>query len=266
MLLYLLYMTIKKGKKIQPSIKFPVILLSIFVLGFVAGQYVDLVNIFSKTSKQKTETRQYIGEEITLPAPNLFGSMSVEEAMQNRRSRRAYVENEALTVEQVSQILWSLQGQTADWGGHTVPSAKNAYPLNITLVAKNVTDLAPGVYHYIPENNSLKKVVEDVPANFDEAAVQAQNKSAPVSFIISGDYSLMANVFDGEPRDENVVLEAGHAGQNAYLQAESLGLGTVVSGGLNQDLMKEILKIPAQEDLFYMIPVGVPAAEIETSH
>lgn len=232
----------------------------LFITGYIAAQYINPSSFLKLKSAPPSQERSYIGESITLPAPQIYGAMSVEEAMQNRRSRRAYTE-ESLSLAAVSQILWSLQGQTADWGGRTVPSAKGAYPLHVTVVAKNVTGLPSGVYYYIPGDHSLKLTIDNVPAMFDEAAVQGQNKSAPVSFVISGDYSAMAKAFDGKSNDENVVLEVGHAGQNAYLQVESLGLGTVVSGGFNKDLMKETLNIPSQEDLFYLIPVGVPAAE-----
>lgn len=254
-------------KKTPAPIQFKTVTMAIvFILvGFFIGTIFNRSELNVGQPTVKMEERSYLGGEITLPEPALTSEMSVEEAMQERRSRRAY-SDEALALEDVSQVLWAAQGQTADWGGRTVPSAKGAYPLNVTLVAKNVEGLEPGVYHYQSETHSLKQIMAEIPASFDEAAVQAQNKSAPVALIISGDYQAMAKAFDGKANNENVVLEAGHAGQNVYLQVESLGLGTVVSGGFNQELMQDILNIPAQEDLFYMIPVGVPAAEEVATH
>jgi len=250
-----------KKKTPAPMQSKTVIMAVIFLLiGFALGKTIDTNSLMMDKSEVVMEERVYVGDEISLPKPDLTSRMSVEEAMQSRRSRRAYSE-EAVALEDVSQVLWSVQGQTADWGGRTVPSAKGAYPLNVTLVAKNVEGLDAGVYHYQSETHSLKQIMPEVPASFDEAAVQAQNKSAPVALIISGDYQAMAKAFDGKANNENVILEAGHAGQNAYLQVESLGLGTVVSGGFNQELMQEILSIPVQEDLFYMIPVGIPVEE-----
>lgn len=41
---------------------------------------------------------------IILPAPSLKGTMSVEEALQQRRSRRQFLDRE-LSMEQLSQIL-----------------------------------------------------------------------------------------------------------------------------------------------------------------
>jgi len=253
-------MAAKKNAPFFSKTTFFLILITLLI-GVIAGNYIELQKTFMQYSIP-TDERQYQGESISLPEPDTTGTLSVEAAMQNRRSRRAYTDA-PLTIKQLSQLLWAMQGQTADWGGRTVPSAKNAYPLNITVVAKNVTDVDPAVYHYLPDTHSIRKIMNSIPENFDEAAVQGQNKSAPVAFIISGDYAKMSKAFDGESHDENVVLEAGHVGQNAYLQVESLGLGTVVSGGFNKALMQEVLQIPRQEDIFYLIPVGVPAVEPE---
>jgi SagB-type dehydrogenase family enzyme len=255
------------SKKKSPA-PFPlqaVMLAVVFLLvGFIGGQYLDVNSFMVQEKEVVQEERSYVGEAIELPKPKTVGKMSVEEAMQKRRSRRAYTD-EAVTLSDVSQLAWSLQGQTAEWGGRTVPSAKSAYPLEVTIVVKNVEGLDPGVYHYQPESHTITQVMAEVPSSFDEAAVQAQNKNAPVVFVLSGDYQKMTEAFDGKANDANVVLEAGHAGQNAYLQVESLGLATVVSGGFNKVLLHEVLALPAQEDLFYIIPVGVPAEE-EVSH
>jgi nitroreductase len=83
-----------------------------------------------------------------LPEPRLTSNISVEQAILNRRSIRIYQED-ALTIEEVSQLLWAAQGKTAEWGGRTVPSAGTSYPLEIYLISGKVKDLEIGVYHYI---------------------------------------------------------------------------------------------------------------------
>ena len=47
---------------------------------------------------------------VKLPEPVLKGKVSVEEAITARRSQRSF-SSEALTIQQVSQILWCAQGK-----------------------------------------------------------------------------------------------------------------------------------------------------------
>lgn len=66
--------------------------------------------------------------------------------MSKRRSVREYT-GAALTLEEVSQLVWAAQGITArEFGGRTAPSAGATFPLELYLTVKNVDGIAPGVY------------------------------------------------------------------------------------------------------------------------
>jgi len=247
----------KEMKKANQILAALVVVLSL-LLGYVVGQQRGWFVREAGDGGVGGLEREYVGGSVELPTPSLRGGLSVEAAMKARRSRRSFRE-EPLTIKQVSQLVWSLQGETAEWGGRTTPSAKSAYPLELTVVVKNVEEMDPGVYHYSPNTHSLSKTIEGVPEKFDEAAVQKAGQTSPLVIFISADFSKMTEAFDGEKNDDNVLLEAGHAGQNLYLQVESLGLGTVVMGGFNHGLMQETLKIPSSEVLIYQIPVGIPS-------
>lgn len=54
-------------------------------------------------------------------------------------------------------------------------------------------------------------------------------------------------------------MEAGHVGQNIYLQATSLGLGTVSIGAFEPQTIKELVK--AEGEPLYLMPVGIPQEE-----
>ena len=160
-------------------------------------------------------------------------------------------------------MLWAGQGVTADWGGRTAPSAKSAYPLTLFVVASNVGDLNPGLYRYVPgDHEMLHQLVlvkpGDLKAVIGETIGQNAAKEAPVVVFITGDMEKMAKVYDGKRQDNNVYLEAGHAAQNMYLQAESLGLGMVTMAGFNGEKVKEVLGLPATETVIYAIPIGFP--------
>ncbi len=62
----------------------------------------------------------------------------------------------------------------------------------------------------------------------------------------------------GERGIRYVHIEVGHAGQNLYLQAEALGLGTVAVGAFSDAAVKDLLGI--EEDPLYLMPVGRPAS------
>ena len=53
-----------------------------------------------------------------------------------------------------------------------------------------------------------------------------------------------------------VYIEAGHAAQNMYLQAEPLGLGVCAIGAFYEDEVSELLVLPEGETPVYILSVG----------
>jgi hypothetical protein len=82
---------------------------------------------------------------IPLPVPRTTGPLSLEEAIQARRSVREY-STEPLTIPELAQLLWAAQGITSPSGGRAAPSAGGTYPLELYVVAGSVTGLETGVY------------------------------------------------------------------------------------------------------------------------
>ena len=95
-------------------------------------------------------------KEISLPPPRTKGSMSLEEALAQRRSVRAYTDKPP-SKEDIAQLFWAAQGVTRSWGGRTAPSAGALYPLEIYAVT------AEGAYHYLPAHHRAEvSLQEDV--------------------------------------------------------------------------------------------------------
>ena len=92
---------------------------------------------------------------IPLPEPRRIGPMSVEQAMAERRSVRNFAET-PLTLEQVSQLLWSAQGVSYAPNRRTAPSAGATYPLMVWLVVNRVTGLESGVYRFHQQDHCLE--------------------------------------------------------------------------------------------------------------
>lgn len=192
--------------------------------------------------------------EIKLPAAQLKGGVSLEEALAERRSRRDY-KKEPLVLKEVAQLLWAAQGMTADWGGKTAPSAGATYPLEVYIVVGKVEGLEPGLYHYIPDSHSMKKVLEgDIRRQLSSAALgQECVADAPVTLVVAAVFRRTTGRY-GERGIRYVYIETGHVGQNICLQAEALGLGAVVIGAFRDEMVKGVLKL--KEEPLYLIPVG----------
>jgi SagB-type dehydrogenase family enzyme len=195
------------------------------------------------------------GGAITLPKPNYSSDVSVEEALKNRRSIRKY-KNEPLTLAEVSQLLWAAQGITVSWGGRTAPSAGALYPMEIYLVAGEVEGMEAGVYRYNPKEHVITKQVEgDMRPKLSDAALgQEVIQDAPISLILAAVYERTTQKY-GQRGIRYVHIEVGHIGQNVYLQAETLGLGTVMVGAFDDQKVKDILGLDNEEPLGIM-PVG----------
>lgn len=199
------------------------------------------------------------GQVAELPKPKTRGERSVEEALEKRRSIREYV-REPLGVEEVSQLLWAAQGITEPLRGfRTAPSAGATYPLETYIVVKRngVVGFEPGVYHYDPRGHTLTLVVDgDFSEQLMAAAVdQEWVYEAALNIVITAVFERTTQRY-GDRGVHYVYMEAGHVGQNVYLQATALDLGTVVIGAFYDERVREILAAPREEKPLYIIPIG----------
>jgi hypothetical protein len=80
---------------------------------------------------------------VGLPPPRTQGAVSVEAALQQRRSLRAPAAA-PLSVEELGQLCRAAQGVTDEHGHRTAPSAHAAYPLQVYVLAGAVTGLPGG--------------------------------------------------------------------------------------------------------------------------
>lgn len=194
--------------------------------------------------------------EVQLPEPSKDSDVSIEEALLKRRSIRTYT-GEALTLQEVSQLLWAAQGTTSLRGFRTAPSAAALYPLETYIVVGDVENLSEGVYRYETRGHKLVKVLEgDYRPQLTRASLgQYFVEGGAVYIVFTADYK-RTTLRAGSEGIKYVHMEVGHAAQNVYLQVVSLGLGTVVIGGFSSDRAREILKLPENETPLYFMPVG----------
>ena len=239
--------------------------LVVFILilgGIVVFVYFSRLPKENQIKTMPTPTMSTSEEKIiNLTQPKLKGEASLEKAIFKRRSRRNY-QDKSLTLEQISQILWAGQGITDEKTGfRSVPSAGALYPLDIYLVVgeRGVGGLESGVYHFIPQGHSLKKMMAgDLREEVIRASLgQSFIAQAPVVLVITGEHE-RTTIKYGERGRQYVYMEAGHAAQNIYLQVESLGLGTVTVGAFDEEEIIKILNFPQTHIPLYVMPIGWP--------
>lgn len=206
---------------------------------------------------------------IQLPAVRTEGPVSVEEALSERRSVRRYYPG-TLTLDELGQVLWSAQGVTypieqtpegfqREWRGgfRTAPSAGALYPLEIYVVVGHVDGLKPAVYRYVPVEHALELAAPgDLRAPLSQAAHgQTVISTPPAVLVIAGVVARTAAKY-GERAEQYVLLEAGAAAENVFLQCESLGLATVIVGAFVDEQVKEVLQLPEEEETYVLMPIG----------
>ena len=111
--------------------------------------------------KKEPDTGGEARDIIVLPEPRDSGELSVEEALLERRPARNY-KDEALTLAEISQLLWTAQGITHPGGYRTAPSAGALYSLEVYVVAGNVDGIQAGIYKYRPQGHEMIPLVRKI--------------------------------------------------------------------------------------------------------
>ncbi len=192
---------------------------------------------------------------MSLPPPPSTGAMSLNEALARRRSVREFAHG-VLTLDEISQLVWAIQGVTAP-ELRTAPSAGAAYPLEVYLLVGNAENLAAGIYRYRPGLHRLELVADgDIRLPFADAAVgQTWISKAAMVVVIAAVFERTTSLY-GKRSERYVYTEAGHAAQNLLLQAAALELGARPVGAFNDLGVARLLRLPAGEMPLYIIPVG----------
>ncbi len=247
----------KKSKFVLAAI----ILLSVFLVVYIGySLFMQPVKVKNQSMNQSRE----ILSVVDLPQVEISNNMSVDQAIQNRRSVRRFNAN-PIPLQDVSQLLWAAQGITdPERNFRSTPSAGHVSPMEVYLVVgdNGVQELEAGIYHYNPFNNTLEMIVKgDHRYNLSQAAHQQKwVNDAPISLVVTGNYDKMRDKYPEEKLSTRFVdMEAGHTGQNIYLEAVSRGLGTVAIGSFYDDQMINLLKLPTNETPLYIYPVGYQA-------
>ena len=204
-------------------------------------------------------------EMIELPGLEAWGSFrgtDLLDAINHRKSHRHF-SSEALSLAELSFLLWSTQGIKQELAPgtalRTVPSAGCRHPFETYLLISNVESLDVGVYRYLPIEHGLvlEKNDEDLVEKLTPATLgQAFTAAAPVIFVWAAlPYRTEWRYTTAAHRV--ILMDVGHVCQNLYLACEVVGCGTCAIAAYNQDLMDQLLDVDGvNEFTVYMAPVG----------
>jgi SagB-type dehydrogenase family enzyme len=195
-------------------------------------------------------------ELIKLPKPEYRG-ITVEEALLKRRSRRNY-SDKPLSIAYLSQLIFAAGGITSESGGRTAPAAGGNHSIEIYMIVNNVEGLEPGIYHYAVKQHSLEKIKSGNYSKYviRSGSAQAMLGEADVTFVLAAVFDRIRQKY-GERSFRYAYMEAGHVSQNIYLQAVSLGVGSVCVGEFFDEKVSELIGIDGiDEAVIYLHAVG----------
>jgi SagB-type dehydrogenase family enzyme len=172
--------------------------------------------------------------------------------------------HQALTKDELGQLLWAAQGVTGPDGGRTVPSAGALYPLELCVLARNVTSLTAGIYRYQAGRHELllERPGYDPEALTGATFGQDWITSAPACISMAAVFE-RTTVKYGDRGHRYVCLEAGHAAESVMLQAVALSLATTMVGAFSDDKVGRLFGLGANEIPLCLIPVGRPLGHEE---
>ena len=206
---------------------------------------------------------------VALPAVTLDRSLddglTTARAIATRRSIRTYAPT-PMTLEELSRLLFLTSGITAGLHGNArraAPSSGALYPIELYPVVHRVEGVEPGVYHYAYREHALEQVrAGDFRAAVVEQGIAQEflGQCGVVLFVTMILQRMRPKYQDRSYRYG--LLEAGHVGENAYLAANSMGLGACGIGAFMDDAINEMLGVDGVEEAaVYMLAAGkVPAA------
>ncbi|MCL2030518.1 MAG: SagB/ThcOx family dehydrogenase, partial [Oscillospiraceae bacterium] len=192
------------------------------------------------------------------------------ELLDVRRSERSYSDR-PVTREQLAFLLWSVQGVQEIRGINRyaalrpVPSGGARHPFELYITVRNVEGLQPGLYHYLPlEHVGEKRAAVEYLRAIDNAedtltemlAGQRWAAKAPLVLFFSclpyrGEWRY------GQASHRVMLIDLGHAGQNAMLSAAALGWGSCCLAAYDAAKCDEVLGLDgADEYTVYAVSAG----------
>lgn len=165
------------------------------------------------------------------------------------RSSKRNHSREALTLDELSFLLWATQGVKSVIGKmrkatmRMVPSAGARHPFETYLFVNHVTGLEQGLYHYLALEHKLEFIghIDNQTDRVSEAFCgQTFFANAAAGFVWTA-VPYRSEWRYGTNAQKYALLDAGHVCQNLYLASEAIGCGACAIGAYDQEAADRLL-------------------------
>lgn len=195
-------------------------------------------------------------QDVNLPSQDLLALID------KRRSLRQYNE-EPLTLEELSFLLWASQGvervSRRPVTMRTVPSAGARHAFETYLLVNRVEGLQPGYYRFAAIDHALVELSLDPewnPTLTHACLDQNQVATSAVSFFWVAVLERMYWRYS-ERSYRYLHLDAGHVCQNLYLAAEAVNCGVCAIAAFDDELLNNALGVDGETQFaIYVASLG----------
>ncbi|MBI4601282.1 MAG: nitroreductase family protein [Planctomycetes bacterium] len=190
-----------------------------------------------------------------LPAPKGL-DMPLGEALRRRASTRRFDPSRPLARDELGTLLWAMAGVTRPDPSHphggrrAAPSAYEAYAIDVLVTG------AEGTFTYSPKDHAL--VPHPALGKKDLRAEVPRTdwvKEAPLLVVLVADLGRYPEHVRAERRRDYSYADAAAMGENLYLAAAALGLGTVLTADARPEA-GEVLGLKEGQHVAFIMPVG----------
>lgn len=175
-----------------------------------------------------------VGNPVALP-PRQTAGLALEPVLQARVSMHVYGEGPLTLAETGTFLAAATAGDARDWGAERQAGAD----LDLVLLARHVTGLAPAMYQYVPRRHHLLPIGHLPAAGAAELVIQAEFARAPALLFAVGNLAA-ALERHGSHGHRQLLVRAGAVLHHAWLGALSLGLAGCIFAGLLPNALRDL--------------------------
>ena len=182
------------------------------------------------------------GKDIYLPKPTLSEEATLKYALENRCSQREYDKTAEIDIKELSNLLWAGWGYNRD-DKRTAPSALDKQEITLYVCTRN------GAYRYDADLNRLIKVSSKNIMKQSGKQPFVEDASVNLIYVCNNEESISPMMS---------AICCGAISQNISLYCATAGLGTVVRGSFDSQILKKELKLSSSFDIIMAQSIGYP--------